>query len=103
MRTRAWGQSPPAVSPAIWNKTADFGLVTGKPEHMQMVQSRHQWRSGDGETDWLSMLVKTLEKLSDPKERAVPCDADDLIAAKAHLAHPSYFNGFYGSHFSLRN
>ena len=56
-----------------------------------MVQSRHQWRSGDGETDWLSMLVKTLEKLSDPKERAIPCDADDLIAAKAHLAHPSLF------------
>jgi hypothetical protein len=70
---------------------------------MQMVQSRHQWRSGDGETVWLSMLVKTLEKLSDPKERAVPCDGGDLIAAKAHLAHPSCFNGFYGSHFSLRN
>ena len=49
------------------------------------------------------MLVKTLEKLSDPKERAVPCDGGDLIAAKAHLAHPSCFNGFYGSHFSLRN
>jgi hypothetical protein len=39
-----------------------------------------------GETAWLSMLVETLEKLSEPKERAVPCAARDLVAAKAHLA-----------------
>ena len=49
------------------------------------------------------MLVKTLEKLSDPEERAMPCDTEDLIAAKAHLANPGYFHGLYGSHLSLRN
>ena len=39
------------------------------------------------ETAWLAMLVETLEKLSDSEARAVPCDAGDLVAAKAHLAH----------------
>jgi hypothetical protein len=46
-----------------------------------------------GETAWLSMLVETLEKLSDPVERAVPCAARDLVAAKAHLAHSRCFHG----------
>ncbi|WP_439925795.1 hypothetical protein [Nitrobacter sp. JJSN] len=43
------------------------------------------------ETAWLSMLVETLEKLSVPEARAVPCDAGDLVAAKAHLAHSASF------------
>jgi hypothetical protein len=46
-----------------------------------------------GETAWLSMLVETLEKLSEPVERAVPCAARDLVAAKAHLAHSRNFHG----------
>lgn len=52
-----------------------------------MAQSRH-WCYESGETVWLSTLVETLEKLSDPEERAVPCNAADLIAARTHLAHP---------------
>jgi hypothetical protein len=39
------------------------------------------------------MLVETLEKLSDPVERAVPCAARALAAAKAHLAHSRCFRG----------
>ncbi|MBN9004201.1 MAG: transcriptional regulator [Rhizobiales bacterium] len=68
-----------------------------------MAQSPQQWRSGSGEIAWLSMLVATLEKLSDPDERARPCDPDVLAAAKAHLALPARFQSFYGSRFSLRN
>lgn len=68
-----------------------------------MAQFPQQWRSGTGETVWLSMLVATFEKLSDPKERNVPCDPAILIAVKAHLARPDCRHGFYGSRFSLRN
>jgi hypothetical protein len=59
-----------------------------------MAHSR-QWLYENGETVWLSMLVETFEKLSDPQERAVPCDPEDLTAAMAHLAHP---RGFCESH-----
>lgn len=62
-----------------------------------MAQSR-QWCYENGETAWLSMLVETLEKLSDPKERAVPCDTGDLVAAKAHLARSVHFDDLYGLH-----
>jgi hypothetical protein len=68
-----------------------------------MAQLPQRWRSGNGEIAWLSMLVMTFEKLSDPEERARPCDPDVLAAAKAHLALPVRFPGFYGSRFSLRN
>jgi hypothetical protein len=68
-----------------------------------MAQLPQRWRSGNGEIAWLSMLVMTFEKLSDPEERARPCDPDVLAAAKAHLALPARFQSFYGSRFSLRN
>ncbi|MBS0528162.1 MAG: hypothetical protein JSS22_02065 [Proteobacteria bacterium] len=68
-----------------------------------MAQSRPQWHSSKGEAAWLSMLVATFEKVSDPMERAIPCDPEILIAAKAHLARPACFHGLYGSQFSLRN
>jgi hypothetical protein len=67
-----------------------------------MAQSRQHWHSDKAETAWLAMLVEMLERLSDPKERAVRCDAADLIAAKAHLARPGC-HGPYGSHLSFRN
>jgi hypothetical protein len=68
-----------------------------------MAQSHQQWRSGSGEIAWLSTLVATFERLSDPDERAKPCDPGVLAAAKDHLAHPAYLPSLYGSHFSLRN
>lgn len=64
-----------------------------------MAQSR-QWCDENDETAWLSMLVETLEKLSDPEARAAPCDPGDLTAAKAHLAHPRCPHGVYGPHLS---
>jgi hypothetical protein len=68
-----------------------------------MARFPQQWRSGSDEIVWLSLLVATLEKLSDPEERARPCDPDVLAAARAHLALPVRFQDIYGSHFSLRN
>jgi hypothetical protein len=67
-----------------------------------MAQFQQQW-TGGGETAWLSALVETLQRLSDAQERARPCDPAVVMAARAHLARPACFHGFYGSHFSLRN
>jgi len=49
---------------------------------------------------WLSMLVDTMEKLSRPEFRAIPCDPAVVMAVKAHLASP---RGSFGSNFSLLN
>jgi hypothetical protein len=68
-----------------------------------MAQQTQQWRSGNGEMAWLSTLVETLETLSRPVVRAMPCDPALLAAARAHLARPATLRGFYGSNFSLRN
>jgi len=67
-----------------------------------MAQFQQQWIGGS-ETIWLSALVATFERLSDPEERARPCDPAIAMAAKAHLARPACCPNLYGSHFSLRN
>jgi hypothetical protein len=68
-----------------------------------MAQQTQQWRSANGEMAWLSTLVGTLETLSRPEVRAMPCDPALLVAVQAHLAGPATPHGFYGSNFSLRN
>jgi hypothetical protein len=68
-----------------------------------MAQQIQQWRSGTGETAWLSALVETMDTLSRPERRAVPCDQTLLAAVTAHLARPGVSYGVYGSSFSLRN
>jgi hypothetical protein len=68
-----------------------------------MGQQLQQWRTGSGQTLWLSMLVDTMEKLSRPEERAVPSDQLGLAALRAQLAWPASAFAIYGSHFSLRN
>ncbi|HEV7876898.1 hypothetical protein [Bradyrhizobium sp.] len=68
-----------------------------------MAQQTQQWRSGNGEMAWLSMLADKLKTLSRPEIRAMPCDPALLAAARAHLARPAMSHGFYGSNFSLRN
>ena len=68
-----------------------------------MAQQIQQWRRGTGETAWLSALVETMDTLSRPERRAVPCDRILLAAVTAHLARPSVRYGLYGSKFSLRN
>jgi len=49
------------------------------------------------------MLVDTMEKLSLPEWRAVPCDDLDLAAVRAQLALPAAAYLAYTSRFSLRN
>jgi hypothetical protein len=68
-----------------------------------MIEQTQQWRSGTGETAWLSALVETMEKVSRPELRATPCARSLLVAVEAHLARPATPYGLYGSNFSLRN
>ncbi len=68
-----------------------------------MAQQTQQWRSGTGETAWLSALVETMEKVSRPELRATPCARSLRVAVEAHLARPAMPHGVYGSNFSLRN
>jgi hypothetical protein len=68
-----------------------------------MGQQLQPWRSGDGEKLWLSMLIDTMEEISRPEFRAVPCDRSVLAAVSAHLARPASPYPYCGSYFSLRN
>jgi hypothetical protein len=68
-----------------------------------MIQQTQQWRSGTGETAWLSALVETMERVSVPELRTAPCARSLLAAVEAHLARPTTPYGLYGSNFSLRN
>jgi hypothetical protein len=61
------------------------------------------WRSGDGEKVWLSMLIDAMEAVSRPELRSAPCDRTVLAALRAQLARPASAYGHFSSHFSLRN
>ncbi len=62
-----------------------------------------QWRAGNGQTLWLSMLVEAMDEVSRPEVRAVPCDRRVLAALHAQLARPASSYAYGGSQFSLRN
>jgi hypothetical protein len=68
-----------------------------------MGQQLQSWRTGSEQTLWLSRLVDTMEKLSRPEWRAVPCDELVLAAVRAQLARPAAAYFAHGSRFSLRN
>jgi hypothetical protein len=68
-----------------------------------MGQQLQSWRTGSGQTLWLSTLVDTMEKFSRPEWRAIPCDRLELAAMRAQLARPATAYHAYGSRFSLRN
>jgi hypothetical protein len=68
-----------------------------------MGQQLQSWRSANGETRWLSMLIDIMEEVSRSQARSVPCDPAILIALLAQLARPASSWAYYGSHFSLRN
>ena len=63
---------------------------------------RH-WRSGAGQRLWLLMLVDTLEDMSRPEFRSLPCDPSVLIALGAQLARPASPCLYGASDFSQRN
>jgi hypothetical protein len=52
---------------------------------------------------WLSKLIDTMEQISRPERRAIPCDPQLLAAVRAQLARPAMARGAYASAFSLRN
>jgi hypothetical protein len=54
-----------------------------------MGQQLRTWRSGSGQRTWLSMLIDTMEEVSRPEVRAVPCDIGVLAALSAQLARPA--------------
>jgi hypothetical protein len=68
-----------------------------------MGQQVGQWRSGEGQKLWLSMLVDTMEAISRSELRSSPISPSVLVALKAQLARPvsPYTHG--ASQFSLRN
>ena len=68
-----------------------------------MGQQIQGWRSASGQRLWLSMLIDTMEQISRPELRAVPCDAQLLAAVRAQLARPAMVRLPYESAYSLRN
>ena len=83
------------------------GLRVGREQAMgqqlQPWRSGTTWRSGNGQTLWLSMLVEAMEQVSRPEYRAVPCDPLVLAAVRAQLERPASPYAYCGSQFSLRN
>ena len=69
----------------------------------QMGQQLQIWRSANGQRKWLSMLIDTMEAISRPELRAVPCDDQLLAAVRAQLACPALVRTPYASAYSLRN
>jgi hypothetical protein len=68
-----------------------------------MDQQFEPWRSGNDEKLWLLMLVETMEKISRPECRAVPCDRSVLAAVRAQLARPASPYPYGASKVSLRS
>jgi hypothetical protein len=68
-----------------------------------MGQQLRTWRSEGDQRAWLSMLIDTMEQVSRPESRAVPCDGHVLAALRAQLARPATAGIAYSSSYSLRN
>ena len=68
-----------------------------------MGQQLRTWRSGGDQRAWLSMLIDTMEQVSRPESRAVPCDGQVLAALRAQLARPASAASAYNSSYGLRN
>jgi hypothetical protein len=76
----------------------------GKADQGQaMGQQLRTWRSGSSQRLWLSMLIDTMEEISRPELRAVPCDVGVLAALRAQLARPASAHMAYATSYSLRN
>ncbi len=68
-----------------------------------MGQQLNTWRSGSGQRVWLSRLIDTMEQISRPELRALPCDISVLAALRAQLARPASAQISYATGYSLRN
>ena len=68
-----------------------------------MGQQIQGWRSANGQRLWLSMLIDSMEAISRPELRAVPCDGQLLATVRAQLARPALPPAPYASAYSLPN
>jgi hypothetical protein len=73
-----------------------------------MGQQINGWRSASSQRLWLSRLIDTMEQISRPERRAIPCDPQLLAAVRAQLArpalvHPTLARAGHASPYSLRN
>ena len=67
-----------------------------------MGQELQTWRPR-GDRQWLSMLVATMEEVSRPEFRAVPCEPELLAALLASLNRPALVCVLDAASYSLRN
>jgi hypothetical protein len=69
-----------------------------------MGQQIQGWRSASSQRSWLSRLIETVEAISRPETRAIPCDDRLLATVRAQLARPvSSRTPYYSSSYRLRN
>jgi hypothetical protein len=68
-----------------------------------MNEQLQSWRTGKGQTLWLSRLVDAMEKFSGSDWRGHRIDRLELAALRAQLARPATAYPAYASRFSLRN
>jgi hypothetical protein len=68
-----------------------------------MGQKIQEWRSAKRQRSWLSRLIGTMEAISRPELRAVPCDDRLLATVRAQLARPALAHTPYNSRYRLRN
>jgi len=73
------------------------------PEGQAMGQQIQGWRSASAQRLWLSVLIDTMEAISRPELRAVPCDDRLLAKVRAQLGRPALIRTPYASAYSLRN
>ena len=78
------------------------GFLRADRDGKVMNQQLPSWRTGNGQTLWLSMLIEAMEKLSRSEWRARP-DRFELAAIRARLAEPATARRNYASRFGLRN
>jgi hypothetical protein len=68
-----------------------------------MGQQIRTWRSESRQRLWLSMLIDTMEEISRPELRSVPCDGRVLAALRVQLARPASLQVPYPTGYRLRN
>jgi hypothetical protein len=68
-----------------------------------MGRQNQGWRSASGQRSWLLRLIETMEAISRPELRAVPCDDRLLATVRAQLARPASARTPYSSPYGPRN
>jgi hypothetical protein len=82
----SWDRVPERIS---GDGIGDRALGQGQAMSQQFSQSYRGWRGGRSERLWLSTLIDTMEKASQPSRRAEPSDGQVLAALRAQLALPA--------------